>query len=102
MSKKNNEQSHLQVPNYEALTTIDDIDKEIEHHKQNLVGKDVVEYRMKADKKDYVSAINEQLKELAEEREHEINVLSALEQHKQLVLNQGGVIPIHPPAYRVP
>lgn len=102
MNKKKNENTHLQVPNYESLVTIDDVEKEIETHKQNLVGKDVVEYRMKADKKDYVSAINEQLKELTEEREHEINVLSALEQHKQLILNHGGVIPIHPPAYRIP
>lgn len=89
---KTQDTSHLQVPNYEALTTIEQVEEEIEKHKQKLVGKDITEYRMKEDKKTYVSAINETLKELREEREHEINVLSALEQHKQLVSNQGGVV----------
>lgn len=91
MAKKD-EKPPYEVPNYEALTTIEDVEKEIDKHKQHLVGKDIVEYRMKEDKKDYVSAINEQLKELREEREHEINVLSALEQHKQVLANQGGVV----------
>lgn len=80
------------VPNYEALTTIEEVDEEIERHKQILVGKDVLESRMKHDKKTYVSALNEQLKELSEEREHEIEVLSALEQHKMLISNGGGMI----------
>ncbi len=92
---KQKDTSHLEAPNYEALTTLEDVDKEIEKHRGRLIGKDIVEYRMKEDKKDYVRAINEQLKELAEEREHEITVLSALEQHKQLISNQGGaVIPL--------
>jgi hypothetical protein len=98
MSKKT-DKPHFQTPNYEALTTLEDVDTEIEKHKQNLVGKDIVEYRMKEDKHDYVSALNEQLKELKEEREHEINVISALEQHKQLLSNQGGVV-IPMPAVR--
>lgn len=88
-----------EVPNYEALTTLEEVDEEIEKHKQRLVGKDILESRMKKDKKDYVSALNEQLKELNEEREHEIDVLSALEQHKQLIANGGAgsnVIPMPP------
>jgi hypothetical protein len=94
MTKKD-DKSHLETPNYEAITTIEEVEKQIEIHKQKLVGKDIVEYRMKSDKKDYVSAINEQLKELKEEREHEIGVISGLEQHKQLLSNQGGqVIPL--------
>lgn len=89
---KQKDTSHLEVPNYEGLTTLEEVDKEIEKHKQKLVGKDITEYRMKEDKKTYVGALNEQLKELKEEREHEINVLSALDQHKQVLANQGGVI----------
>ncbi len=95
MPKQKKDTSHLHVPDYEALTTIEEVDEEIAIHKQNLVGKDIVEYRMKEDKKDYVSALNEQLRELAEEREHEINVISALEQRKQIIHNQGGqIIPL--------
>ncbi len=80
------------VPDYESLTTLEEIEEEIERHKQILVGKDILESKMKQDKKAYVSALNEQLKELAEEREHEIDVLSALEQHKMLISNSGGVV----------
>lgn len=83
-----------EVPNYSSLTTIEAVDDEIEIHKQKLVGKDILESRMKQDKKSYVAALNEQLKELAEEREHEIDVIAALEQHKQLLLNSGTVIPL--------
>lgn len=81
-----------EIPDYEALTTVEDVEEEIERHKQILVGKDVLESKMKKDKKDYVGALNEQLKELSEEREHEIDVLSALEQRKVIVLNSGGII----------
>ncbi len=81
-----------EIPNYEALTTIEEVEEEAERHKQILVGKDVLELRMKRDKKDYVSALNEQLKELKEEREHEIDVLSALDQRKMAISNAGGVI----------
>lgn len=80
------------VPDYEAFTTVEEVDEEIERHKQILVGKDVLESRMKHDKKTYVSALNEQLKELSEEREHEIEVLSALEQRKMLISNSGGIV----------
>lgn len=90
MTKKDD--SAREIPDYEALTTIEEIEEEVERHKQLLVGKDVLESKMKRDKKEYVSALNEQLKELAEEREHEIDVLSALEQRKMIVANSGGVI----------
>ncbi len=94
MSKKNDSAAH-EVPDYESFTTLEEIDEEIERHKQILVGKDVLESKMKKDKKDYVSALNETLKELAEEREHEIDVLSALEQRKQVIANGGSnVIPM--------
>jgi len=87
----------FEVPDYEQFTTIEEVDEEIAKHKANLVGKDILESRMKSDKKEYVSAINTQLKELAEEREHEINVISALEQHRQYLANGGGkVIPMPP------
>jgi hypothetical protein len=93
MSKKDSDAR--EIPNYEAFTTIEDVDKEIERHKQILVGKDVLESHMKRDKKEYVSAINEQLKELSEEREHEIDVISALEQRKQIINAAGSnVIPM--------
>lgn len=94
---KKKDQSHLPTPNYEALASIEEVEQEIEIHKKNLVGKDIVEYRIKEDKKSYVQAANETLRELKEEREHEINVLSALEQRKMALANQGGqVIPMPP------
>lgn len=90
MTKKDDDAR--EVPDYEAFTTIEEIEEEVERHKQILVGKDVLESRMKRDKKDYVGALNEQLKELAEEREHEIDVLSALEQRRMVIANGGGVV----------
>lgn len=90
MTKKDDDAR--EVPDYEALTTIEEIEEEVERHKQILVGKDVLESKMKKDKKEYVGALNEQLKELTEEREHEIDVLSALEQRRMIVANGGGVI----------
>lgn len=94
MSKKQ-DKSPFETPNYESITTLEGVEEEIEKHKQNLVGKDILESRMKAEKKAFVSAHNELLKEVAEEREHEIEVLSALEQHRQLIANGGAnVIPM--------
>lgn len=90
MSKKDS--AAHEVPDYEAFTTIEEVDEEIERHKKILVGKDLLESRMKKDKKDYVKALNETLKEVAEEREHEIDVLSALEQRKQILSNEGATI----------
>lgn len=90
----------LEVPNYEKFTTIEEVEKEIEIHKANLVGKDILEYRMKSDKREYVSAINTQLKELAEEREHEIDVISALEQRKQIIASAGAkILPLAKKSY---
>lgn len=93
MTKK--DKSAHEAPDYDALTTIEMVDEEIEKHQKFLVGKDITESRMKQDKKNYISALNEQLKELSEEREHEIDVLSALEQRKQYIANGGAnVIPM--------
>jgi Na+-transporting NADH:ubiquinone oxidoreductase subunit NqrA len=93
MSK--NDSGAREIPDYEAFTTIEEVDEEIEKHKQTLVGKDVLEHRMKQDKKEYVGALNEQLKELAEERAHEIDVLSALNQRKVIIANSGSnIIPM--------
>lgn len=92
MTKKNNDAPIHETPDYEAFTTIEEIEEEIEKHKQFLVGKDILESKMKQDKRDYVSALNEQLKEVAEEREHEIDVLSALEQRKVIIANSDGIV----------
>lgn len=99
MPKKND--TAREVPDYEALTTIEEVEEVVEKHKQILVGKDVLESKMKKDKKDYVSALNEQLRELAEEREHEIDVLSALEQRKVIIANSGGVVIPMPRAAKI-
>lgn len=93
MAKKDD--SAYETPDYDSFTTIDAIDEEIEKYRQHLVGKDILESRMKKDKKDYVAALNEQLRDLAEEREHCIDVLSAFEQRKQILANSGSnVIPM--------
>lgn len=96
MGKKSDESAY-EKPNYESLTTTEQVDEELEKYKQHLVGKDILESKMKKDKKDYVSALNEQLKDLAEEREHCIGVLSALEQRKMQLNNSGGVVIPMPP-----
>lgn len=104
MGKKQQKQqaSAFDTPNYESLTTLEEVDAEIERHKERLVGKDKLQARVKEEKKDFNSAINEQLKEIEEERLHEIDVLSALEQHKQLLANGGGtVIPLPPKLAKV-
>lgn len=94
MGKKKDQAAH-ETPDYEAITTLEEVDEEIAKHKERLVGKDILESKMKQDKKDYVSALNEQLRDLAEEREHEIDVLSALEQRKMVISNSGGnIIPM--------
>lgn len=94
MGKKKDTGSHLNTPNYEALMSVDEVEAEIERRKNILVGKDRTEYQIKESKKDYVSAINEQLRELKEEREHEIVVLSALEDRKKQILAGAGIVPL--------
>jgi len=94
MGKKKDTRSHLNTPNYEALMSVDEVEEEIERRKNTLVGKDRTEYQIKESKKDYVSAINEQLRELKEEREHEIVVLSALEDRKKQILAGAGIVPL--------
>jgi len=81
----------LDTPNYEALMTVEDIETEIERRKNILVGKDRTEYQIKESKREYVSAANEQLRDLKEEREHEIVVLSALEDRKKQILASNGI-----------
>ena len=93
----NKDSNGFEHPDYEQLRTIDEVDELIEKHRDFLVGKDIAEYRMKDDKKTYVSAINEQLRELKEEREHEMGVLSALDQRrKQIHAGTSNVIPLPP------
>ena len=91
MSKKN-EASDFNTPDYDSFSTIDEVEKEIERREQILIGKDKLQARIKEEKKDFCSAINEQLKEVEEERLHEIGVLSGLEQRKQYLANGGGVV----------
>lgn len=95
MAKKN-DNSHLETPAYETLHTLEEVDEQIQKHKNRLVAKDIIEQRIKEQKKAEVAALNEQLKMVQEEREHELGVLSALEQHKMLLSNMSGgsVIPM--------
>lgn len=96
MAKKSDKAAH-EIPNYESFTTVEAVDEEIERYKKHLVGKDILESKMKKDKKEYVAALNEQLRDLAEEREHCIDVISALEQRKSHIHNSGGVVIPMPP-----
>ncbi len=95
MSKKN-ETTH-EVPNYEAMITVEDVEAEIDRRKNILVGKDRTEYQIKENKKEYVAAMNEQLRELKEEREHEIVVIGALEDRKKQILAGAGIISLPRP-----
>ena len=94
--KAKNDNGHLHAPNYEALVSVEDVELEIERRKNILVGKDRTEYQIKEEKREYVSAINEQLRELKEEREHEIVVISALEDRKKQILAGAGIVPLRP------
>ncbi len=81
----------LEVPDYEALTTIDEIDELLLEHKENLVRKDKVEYQIKETKRETNKDLNEQLKELREEREHEMGVIDALYETKKRLLASAGI-----------
>lgn len=82
----------LNAPNYEALTTTEEVEAEIERRKNVLVGKDRTEYQIKENKREFNAAINEQLRDLKEEREHEIVVIGALEDRKKQILAGAGII----------
>jgi phage regulator Rha-like protein len=82
---KNSDKTAFQAPDYESLTTIEECDEFLVKHKDRLVGKDITEANIKSDKKDYNAAINEQLKEIKEEREHEMGVISALNDRKRVI-----------------
>lgn len=99
MGKKSqkNDAPVLHTPNYEAMSSVEEVELELEKHKNNLVGKDRTEYQIKETKKEFVSAINEQLRDLKAEREHEIVVLSALEDRKKQILNSAGIISLPRP-----
>lgn len=94
-SKKSN--SDYERPDYENLKTFEAIEEEITKHKNYLVGKDRLESNLKQEKKDFMSSINEQLKEVHEEREHEIGVLSALDDCKRVLHAQSNVVPLSIP-----
>lgn len=95
MAKKN-EGKVFDTPNYEQISTMEECDELLEKHKNNLVGKDKLQQQIRAQKKDFNAAVNEQLREVQEEREHELGVLSALEQHKMLLANGGTAVPMPP------
>ncbi len=85
-------QDHLEHPDYEKISTVDECDALIQEHKDILVRKDKTEMQIKHSKKESNAAHNEQLKELLEEREHEIGVIDALVDRKKVLL-AGVVLP---------
>ena len=91
MSKKKDDKSHLHSPNYEALMSVEEVDEEIERRKTILVGKDRTEYQIKENKREFLASTNEQLRDLKEEREHEIVVIGALEDRKKQILTGAGI-----------
>lgn len=92
MAKKKN-QREFETPDYEKLMTIAQVDAELERHKDSLVTKDRAEARVKEEKKDYVKAMNDTLKEISEERDHEMGVIGALEDRKRQLAK---IIPMPP------
>ena len=79
---KNSDKTAFETPDYESLTTLEECDALLVDHKNKLVGKDITEAQIKNEKKDYNASMNEQLKELKEEREHEMGVIGALNDRK--------------------
>jgi len=92
---KNTDKTAFETPDYEALATVEECEKLMEKHKNRLVGKDITESNIKAEKKDYNAAINEQLKEIKEEREHEMGVISALDDRKRVIHAGDKVAQLH-------
>jgi hypothetical protein len=92
--KKQAQDSGLEHPDYEKLNSIDEIDNMIQTHKDILVRKDKIELKIKDSKKEANAAHNEQLKELLEERTHEVGVIDALVDRKKVLLAQSGVVPM--------
>lgn len=94
MSKKiDNDFEH---PPYEKISSMEEVDMYIVRHKDRLVGKDLTESQMKGDKKEYVASLNEQLKELAEERNHEMDVIIALLDRRKQISTKGVPLPTSP------
>jgi hypothetical protein len=84
-------QDHLEVPEYESLTTVEEIEELLVEHKEKLVGKDKLEYQIKETKRETNADLNEQLKELKQEREHEMGVIDALYDRKKQILASVGI-----------
>lgn len=75
--------SGLEHPEYDKISTVSECEELIAEHKDILVRKDKTEFQIKQSKKEANAAHNEQLKELAEEREHELAVIDALVDRKK-------------------
>ncbi len=82
---------HLDVPDYESLSTTDEIDELLSQHKEALVRKDKLEWQIKETKKETNADLNEQLKQLKEEREHEMGVIDALGEARKRLLASAGI-----------
>lgn len=88
---KKNTGGHLEHPDYEKLGSVEEIDDLMVQHKDTLCRKDKLEMQIKQTKKDTNADFNEQLKELAEEREHEVAVIDALLDAKKRLLASAGI-----------
>ena len=96
------EKKDLPVPDYEALTTTEQVDQEMWRHKDALSSKVRSQHGIAANRKEMLADINEQLKFLKEEIAHEVGVLGALDDRRRFLhamqlqaSGQGGnVVPI--------
>ena len=95
-TKKQNQGPVLEAPEYEKIMTVDECDKLIAQHKDILVRKDKTEFQIKESKKEANAAHNEQLKELNEERQHELAVIDALVDRKKVLTAGGGTVSVIP------
>lgn len=82
---KNRDKKPQETISYDSITTLDEVEQEIQKHKTRLIDKDMLQSRLKEEKKSFNSVINESLKEVEEERLHEIEVIEALEQHRMVI-----------------
>lgn len=79
----------LEAPNYEAVKSIDEVEKKIEETKNTIVRKFRLQEQVKSDKKRISQSYADQLKHLKEELEHELGVLGGWEDRIK-VLAAGG------------
>lgn len=80
------------APDYDKITTIDEVEQEIQKYKDLICRKVKERGQIRDNKKDAMKGYNDELKEVEAQLEHGTAVIDELNRHKRLVL-AGAVSP---------